>query len=165
MCFHKPDTPTFETTLVFIAELVSFFPCYKLFVNPPLSCYISSHLLTCCINIICLLIFYLHHYLFFLKVPFTPHSVSQFFCCSLPGLISSNTLFLTLASAQLPSCFPFLIVLLCFFPCSLLVPLLPRSPSPPQTGVHSRHPAGLSLFPLTQTSSHEQKIHTAAEGP
>lgn len=82
VCLHKPDTPTPETTLVFVAEFVSFFPCSKLFINPLLLCYIFSQLLACCINTICLLLFYLHHYLFFLKVPFTPHPVPQFLCCS-----------------------------------------------------------------------------------
>lgn len=115
VCLHKPDTPTPETTLVFIAEFVSFFPCSKLFVNPLLLCYIFF-------SAACLL----HKYYLFASV--LPASLSAFhptscstisLLLSLPGLISPNTLFLALAPAQLSSCFPFLSFLLCFFPCPL----------------------------------------------
>lgn len=137
MCLHKPDTPTPETTLVFIAEFVSFFPCSKLFINPLLLCYIFSQLLACCINTICLLLFYLHHYLFFLKVPFTPHPVPQFLCCS----HYQASYLLTPCSWPLPQLSSLLVS-----HSSLSFSVFPLAPW-----------QGCPNFPLTQTSSHEQK--------
>lgn len=113
---------------------------------------------------VCLLMFYLHHQLFFLEVPFSPHSVPRSLCCSLSGVAASNTLFLTLALAQLSSPFPFLTLLLHGLPFASCFPptaRVTRSPEPGHTaGTRQRWP-----LPPLPASSHEHKVHTAAEGP
>lgn len=105
VCPNKWDIPVLETVLLLIAELVSFFLALNSSKILRFTPFIFSHLFAGASLFI------------FLKSAILPT-----FCCSLSGLVASNTLLPTLAPAQLSS-FPFLTLLLHSLPFAPHFPL------------------------------------------